>query len=75
VGRPIINTEEAVGKVVGRRGHAPDPLTIRPEERLNALAWQRARGGLRVTKGVYRFRSHDDADEWLWRLMARPRTS
>jgi hypothetical protein len=27
-----------------------------------------------VRRGVYRFRSHEEADEWLWRTIARPRS-
>ena len=37
----------------------------------DAIAWRRAFGGLPVARGVYRFRSHEEADEWLWRMMAR----
>lgn len=67
-----INLEEAPAKVVGRR-HAPkDGLAITEAQRApNALAWKRAFGNIRVKKGVYRFRTHEEADEWLWRMLTR----
>lgn len=55
---------EPPGKVVGNRG-APDPLRVdrSPEER-----WRRRLDhhfALRVRRGVYRFRTHEEADQWL----------
>jgi len=51
-----------------------DPLVGRPGDKADAEAWRRVLGGLRVKRGVYRFRSHDDADAWLWQAMTRPRS-
>jgi hypothetical protein len=70
--RPFINAEERIERVVGRRTSAPDPLEVASSRRADAIAWRKAFGGLRVSRGVYRFRSHEEADEWLWRMMARP---
>lgn len=70
--RSFINAEERIDRVVGRRTNAPDPLGIGSSRKADAIAWRKAFGGLRVPRGVYRFRSHDEADEWLWRMMARP---
>jgi hypothetical protein len=25
-----------------------------------------------MPKGVYRFKTHEEADEWLWRMICRP---
>jgi hypothetical protein len=72
VAEPFINAEESIDRVVGRRTKAPNPLSIASNSRADAIAWRRAFGGLRVSPGVYRFRSHEEADEWLWRMMARP---
>jgi hypothetical protein len=72
VSRPPINVEERVDRVVGRRTKAPDPLSLASSRRSDAIAWTRALGGLRVRPGVYRFGTHEEADAWLWRMMARP---
>ncbi len=69
-----INVEDPVGRIVGRRTRVADPLVVRPGEKADAEAWRRVFGGLRVKRGVYRFRSHDEADEWLLQAMTRPRT-
>lgn len=69
-----INVDDPVGRVVGRRSMASDSLTVAPTQKADAEAWRRTFGGLRVTKGVYRFRSHEEADAWLWQMMARPRS-
>ena len=70
--KPIINVEEHVDRVVGRRTGIRDPLSVTAGGRADAVAWQRAFGGLRVSRGVYRFHTHEEADEWLWKLMAHP---
>lgn len=62
---PIINLDDPVGKVVGRR-RVPNPLRVDGRAIESAKAWRRAFGGVGVPKGVYRFRSHENADEWLW---------
>lgn len=69
-----INVEDPVGRIVGRRTGVADALVVRAGEKVDAEAWRRVFGGLRVRRGVYRFRSHDEADEWLWQAMTRPRT-
>jgi len=48
-------------------------LVVRPGDKADAEAWRRVFGGLRVTRGVYRFQSHDEAVAWLWQAMTRPR--
>jgi hypothetical protein len=73
VKRPFVNVEEPIERVVGRRTRVPNPLAIASSRRADAVAWRKAFGGLRVRPGVYRFRTHEEADEWLWRMMARPK--
>lgn len=69
---PFVNVEERIDRLVGRRIHAPDPLSIDSSRRADAIRWHDAFGGLRVDRGVYRFHTHEEADEWLWTAMARP---
>jgi hypothetical protein len=72
--KPIINLEEQPGKTVGRR-HAPtNPLALTASDQIaDARAWQKAMRGTGIPKGVYRFRTHEEADEWLWKMITRRR--
>jgi hypothetical protein len=67
-----INMEEKIGKTVGRRTEISDPLAY-------ALALQEIASGLiKATgrglcpKGVFKFKTHEEADAWMLRMMARP---
>jgi len=71
--KPFINLEENIGKVVGHRrppkdafaaGMGLQKLTVRLGEEF---------GQRLVPKGVYRFRSHEEADAWMWKMLARRR--
>ena len=72
---PFINVEEEIDKVVGRRTQTPDALLVETSRKADAIAWRKSFGGVRVPRGVHRFRTHEEADEWLWRMIARPRPS
>ena len=37
----------------------------------DARAWKRAFGMLPIPRGIYRFRTHEEADEWLWQMLTR----
>jgi len=73
--KPVINVQERIGKVVGKRQPPMDPLRLEHSQKKNAVAWREALGGLQIPKGVYRFKSHEEADAWLWKMIARPRSS
>ena len=75
VKQPWINVEEEVGRIVGRRTQAPDALSVETSGKADAIAWRKSLGGVRVPRGVHRFRTHEEADDWLWRMIARPRPS
>jgi hypothetical protein len=70
---PFVNIEEHIPRVVGRRTKAPNGLSVTGSNRAAAEEWRRVFGGVRVPKGVYRFRTHEEADEWMWRNISRPR--
>lgn len=71
---PAPNLEETPGKIVGRRRAPADGLNPRTSATAeDARAWQRSLRTLPVPRGVYRFRTHEEADEWLWRMLTRPR--
>jgi hypothetical protein len=64
--KALINTKETVTRVVGKRTQAPDGLSTRTSRNAYALACQQALGGVRVPRGVHRFKTHEDADRWRW---------
>jgi hypothetical protein len=74
VKRPLINVEEKIDRVVGKRTKAPDALSSKTDTIANSIAWRKALGGVRVPRGVYRFKTHEEADQWLWHHITRPIT-
>lgn len=73
--KPIINLEETPDKVVGRRGAPADPFQTAMGLQKLAADLQKAFGNSFVPKGVFRFRTHEEADEWMWKMLARRRKS
>jgi hypothetical protein len=72
--KPLVNLEERIGKVVGRRSPAPNTLELtKAQRKSDSIAWRKAKQGLGVPKGVYRFKTHEEADEWLWRMLTNRR--
>ena len=69
---PGINFDEPIGKTVGRRVKPPDGLLVSTSNRQGAIQWRQTFGGVRIPRGVYRFASHEEADEWLWKMITRP---
>lgn len=67
-----INLEENIGKTVGRR-LPPNPLQIQADEIVDSENWRRAFGGVRVPRGVFKFRTHEEADTWLMNHLTRAR--
>jgi hypothetical protein len=67
---PVVNMEEQIGKVVGRRTATPDAWAT--GMKLQELAMQMHISlGHHWPKGVFRFKSHEEADEWMNRMLAR----
>jgi hypothetical protein len=60
---PVVNIEDPVGKVVGKRAKLTESNYID-----YALGMQKCLGSFPQSKfprGVYRFKSHEEADQWL----------
>ncbi len=77
VKEPFVNVEEKIDRVVGRRTKAPDSLEA--GMKLQALGAELHKGLKHrwCPVGVYRFKTHEEADEWMTRMLARsgmPRT-
>lgn len=75
VKQPFIDAEEKIDRMVGKRAKPTDGLSTVTSHKADAIAWRRSFGGVRVPRGVYRFKTHEEADEWLWRMIARPTSS
>jgi hypothetical protein len=63
---PIINLEETPGKTVGRRRVA-DGFRFGMGVQKAGASFRQALG---VPKGVYRFHSHEEANDWLMTKIA-----
>ncbi len=71
--RMPVNMEENIGKTVGRRTELSDPFAY-------AMGLQRTASTLRrlavgrglCPKGVFKFKTHEEADAWMWTMLARP---
>ncbi len=71
---PIINVEEKVDRLVGRRRGTPDGLSSATSSRADSIAWRRVFGGVHVPRGVFRFTTHEEADQWLWQMITRQKS-
>jgi hypothetical protein len=74
VNQPFINAEDKIDRFVGRRKKTPDALSTRTSSKADSIAWRKAFGGVNLPRGVHRFKTHEEADQWLWRMIARPRS-
>ena len=66
-----INVEDPVGKTVGRRKLKDAwKLAMDGQKTVNQLRRTFGHGGL-CPKGVFRFKSHEEADAWLMKMMVK----
>ena len=72
VKQPFINLEEKIDRNVGRRAKTPDAMSMAGSTKADSIAWRKAFGGVRIPRGIHRFKTHEEADKWLWRMIARP---
>jgi hypothetical protein len=71
VKHPFINVEEKIDKVVGRRTRTPDAFASGMKLQSLAVELHRSLKQRWAPKGVYRFKTHEEADEWMNRMLAR----
>jgi hypothetical protein len=64
-------SDELIGKTVGRRGPPRALEDVTRDSKESAAAWSRALETPFVPRGVYRFRTHEEADAWLWAMITR----
>jgi hypothetical protein len=71
--QPSSHAEDEPDRIVGKRTKTPDGLSAAATNPSEALSWRKAFGGVRVPRGIHRFKTHEEADQWLWRMIARPK--
>ncbi len=69
---PAVNIEETIGKTVGRR-RIGDSLAVPRGDRERKREMQKAGFFPRIPRGVYRFKTFEEADEWMMKAMTRDR--
>jgi hypothetical protein len=71
VKQPFINVEEKIDRFVGRRTKTPDAFESGMKLQSLAVELHRSFKQRWAPKGVYRFKTHEEADEWMNRMLAR----
>jgi hypothetical protein len=71
VKQPFINVEEKIDRFVGRRTKTPDGLTAGMQLQSLGAELHKSFKHRWCPKGVYRFKTHEEADQWMTRMLAR----
>jgi hypothetical protein len=66
-----INLEETPGKTVGRRRPPVDAFAYGMQVQRAGASMRRSNG---LPKGVYKFHSHEEADQWILEQLAKRAT-
>ena len=69
--QPPINVEEKIDRQVGRRIAPTDSLKAGMQLQAAAVELHKALRHRWAPKGVYRFKTHEEADEWMIQMLAR----
>ena len=69
--QPVLNLEEKIDKIVGRRTRTPDAFQSGMKLQTLAVQLHRSLNQRWAPKGVYRFKTHEEADAWMNRMLAR----
>lgn len=71
VKQPFINVEEKIDRVVGKRTKTPDSLKAGMQLQSLGVELHKSFKHRWCPKGVYRFKTHEEADEWMTKMLAR----
>jgi predicted transcriptional regulator len=71
VKQPFVNVEEKIDRFVGRRTKTPDSLQAGMQLQETARQLHQAFNHRWCRKGVYRFKTHEEADAWMTQMLAR----
>jgi hypothetical protein len=67
-----INMQESIGKTVGRRTTLRNPFDYALGLQETASELYKLTGRGLCPKGVFKFKSHEEADAWTRKMLARP---
>lgn len=67
---PFVNVEEKIDRFVGRTGVA-DSLRAGMQLQATAAQLHKSFGHRWWPKGVYRFKTHEEADAWMIKMLAQ----
>jgi len=70
VKQSFINLQEKIDKIVGRRTRTPDAFKSGMQLQSLAVELHRSLRHRWAPKGVYRFKTHEEANEWMNRMLA-----
>jgi hypothetical protein len=65
VEQPFINVEDKIA-----RADNADAASTQALSDAERIAWEKKYCSVRVPRGVYRFRTHEEADEWMNKFIA-----
>jgi hypothetical protein len=71
VKQPFVNLEERIDRFVGRRGAAPDHWRAGMQLQETGAQLHQSFKHCWMPKGVYRFKTHEEADAWMIKMLAR----
>jgi atypical dual specificity phosphatase len=71
VKQPRINVEEQIDRFVGRRTRTPDSWQAGMQLQALGVELHKSFQHRWMPKGVYRFTTHEEADAWMIRMLAR----
>jgi len=73
--KPVINLEESIGKTVGRRTAPGDAFRYGMGLQKTGAQLARTLGYPRFPRGIFKFRSFEEADAWTMKYLTRKQGS
>ena len=71
VKQPFINVEEKIDRFVGRRTRTPDSWEAGMQLQVLGVELHKTFKHRWMPKGVYRFKTHEEADAWQMKMLTR----
>ena len=71
VKQPFINVEEKIDRFVGKRTKTPEGWKAGMQIQATGLEFHNALKHRWLAKGVYRFKTHAEADQWMIKMLVR----
>lgn len=67
---PLVNLEEKIDKTVGHRSFPSDSFEAGMRMQDSIIEFHNAFNNQWAPRGVYRFKTHEEANEWMMRMLA-----